>query len=239
MPSTTDTATTIDSLDNPSATVTSVFMGFPFLSHRPLPRSRASCCSPQVPCTAGASDQFSDVEVPHCLHVPPPPRPFAHAAAASPANSSDALLCPHLTIHPALVSCHSDDVLIPLPRMSRLHFLCLPSTCLAGWLQRPMPSWVELMSICCFFVFSVRKYIDIEYTWMGISRQWEAAGEQEEGHRRNHKILKRSLFRLNGYESEGKPFKTPPKRQELVVIAQILVYNLPYDFYTCPRASSA
>jgi hypothetical protein len=130
--------------------------------------------------------------------------------------------------------------LLPMLQLSRLHFLCLPSTCLAGWLHWPMPSWVELLSICCFFVFSERKYIDIEYTWMGISRQWEAVGDQEEGHRRNHKILKRSVFASNGYESEGKPFKTPPKRQELVVIAtQILVYNLLYDFNTCPRASSA
>jgi hypothetical protein len=61
-PCTTDTATI---LDGPPASITSVLLGSLVVSARAqlLLRSRASCCSPQVPCVSGAPDQVSDDEV--------------------------------------------------------------------------------------------------------------------------------------------------------------------------------
>jgi hypothetical protein len=75
---------------------------------------------------SGASDQVSDGEVSiPCLqlHVPSP-----HAAAASPADSDDEVPVPHFTLHPALVSCDTDDgSLISRPSLPHIYsFTYLP-----------------------------------------------------------------------------------------------------------------
>jgi hypothetical protein len=54
-PCTTDTATTLDSLVGPPASVTSVLLGSPVMSPQPPPRFRISCCSPQVSCMTDTS----------------------------------------------------------------------------------------------------------------------------------------------------------------------------------------
>jgi hypothetical protein len=104
-PCTTDTATTSDSKEDPTASISSVLLGSPFVSPWTLPSSSVSCRSPQLPCVSNASDQVNDDEVPIlCLHVTSPPRPSACAAAASPADSDDKSPIPQFS-HPALVSC--------------------------------------------------------------------------------------------------------------------------------------
>jgi hypothetical protein len=91
----------------------------------------------------------------NCLNSgpPPPKRPSAHAAAASPADSDDELPRPRFTYHHALGSCDSDDeVLIPRHRLS-----CLPSTSLPSVRLRPVRQaaglgLLSVISICFFFV---------------------------------------------------------------------------------------
>jgi hypothetical protein len=57
-----------------------------------------SSYSPQAPCVFGASNPVSDDEVYiPCLHVPPPRRPSAHAAAASLADSDDVVPIPRFS----------------------------------------------------------------------------------------------------------------------------------------------
>jgi hypothetical protein len=51
-PCTTDTATTLDSMDGPPTCTTSILLGSSVLSSWPLPGARVSCCSPQVPCVS-------------------------------------------------------------------------------------------------------------------------------------------------------------------------------------------
>jgi hypothetical protein len=71
----------------------------------------------------GAPYQVSDDEVPiSCLHVTSPPRPSAHAAAASPIDSDDELPIPRFSHHLALVSCYGDAE-VPLLRRIVSH-LC-------------------------------------------------------------------------------------------------------------------
>jgi hypothetical protein len=120
---TTDTATTLDTMDGPPASVTSVFLGSPVVSPQPLPRSRLSCFSPQVPCVSGAPDHVSDDEVPiPCLHVTLPPRPAARAAATSPANSDDEVPIPRFSHRPALLSrCGDAEVSLLPSSVSRFH----------------------------------------------------------------------------------------------------------------------
>jgi hypothetical protein len=92
-------------------------------------------------------------EIALTLDPPPPKRPSAHAAAASPADSDDELPRPRFTYHHALGSCDSDDeVLIPRHRLS-----CLPSTSLPSVRLRPVRQaaglgLLSVISICFFFV---------------------------------------------------------------------------------------
>jgi hypothetical protein len=88
-----------------------------------LPRSRISCCSPQVSCMSGAPDQVSD-DVRFlflvCMSLALP-QPAAHAAAPSPANSDEEVPIPRFSHRTALVSCYGDaDVSLPRPSVSRL-----------------------------------------------------------------------------------------------------------------------
>jgi hypothetical protein len=117
-PCTADTATTLDSMDGPPA---SVLLGSPVVSLQPLPRLRIPCCNPQVSCVSGAPDQVSDDEVPiPLLLATSPPRPFARAAATSPAESDDEVPIPCFSHRTDLVSCYGDAE-APLPRPSVSH----------------------------------------------------------------------------------------------------------------------
>jgi hypothetical protein len=105
IPCTSDTATTLDSIDGPTAYITSVLLllGSPVVAPPPFPRSRGFCCTPQVLGVPGAPDRVSDDEGPiPCLHVTSSPRPSAHAA--SPADSDDEVSIPRFSHHPSLVS---------------------------------------------------------------------------------------------------------------------------------------
>jgi hypothetical protein len=121
-PCTTDTATTLDSMDGPPASVASVLLGSPVQSPRPLPRSCISCCSPQVSCVSGAPNQVSDDGVPiPRLHVSAPPRPSAGAASTPPADSDDEGPILRFSRCTALISYYGNAA-VPLPRpcVSRL-----------------------------------------------------------------------------------------------------------------------
>jgi hypothetical protein len=156
----------LDSMDGPPASVASALLGFPAVSPQPFPRSRVCCCSPQVPCMSGAPVQVSDDEFPiSCLHVTSPPRPAAHAAAASPTDSDDELPIPRFSHHPALVS-WDGDAEVSLRRRSVSHLTTPPPLVLfapnpprTGWRLRPMPSRVWLIPVC-LFSFVVAQYTD-------------------------------------------------------------------------------
>jgi hypothetical protein len=86
------------------------------MSPRLPPRSRISCCSPQVSCVSGAPDQINHDEIPiPRLHVTFPPQPSAHTAAPSPADSDDKAPIVHFSPRTALVTCYGDAE-VPLPR---------------------------------------------------------------------------------------------------------------------------
>jgi hypothetical protein len=132
-PCTTDTATTLDSLACPPASVASALLGSPVRSPQPPPRSRGFCCSPQVP---GTPDQISDEEVriPR-LHGTFPPQPSAHAAAPSPADSADEVLLLRFSHCAALVLCDGDaEEFLPRPGVSCLSSSPSPS------IVRPQPA---------------------------------------------------------------------------------------------------
>jgi hypothetical protein len=136
-PCTTDTATTLDSLDGPPASVASVLLGFPVESPQLPPRSHISCCSPQASDVSGAPDLGGDDDVPlRPLPVtPPPPRPFARATASSLADSDDDVPSPLILHRTALLLCYGDAA-IPLPRpgVSRL------SSSTSPHIVRPQPA---------------------------------------------------------------------------------------------------
>jgi hypothetical protein len=94
-PCRTGTAPTLDCMDGPPASVTSVLLAS-LVYPQPLPRSHTSCCSPQV---SGAPSQVSNDQVPiPQLHVTCPLRPSA----------------PHFSHCSALLSCYG-DAYVPLP----------------------------------------------------------------------------------------------------------------------------
>jgi hypothetical protein len=102
--------------------------GFPIVSPQPLPRSRGSCCSPQVPCVSSASDHVSNDKVPiPCLHVTAPPRPSALAAATSP------------TVIWTFPFCVSHTVLLWFHGMVMLRFVSCAPVFLAFILPPPSP----------------------------------------------------------------------------------------------------
>jgi hypothetical protein len=73
IPTTTDSGIPMDSLDgSPASVILDSSCAYP----QPLPWSGISCCSLQVHCMSGASDQVNtdDVRIP-CLHVPSPMQP--------------------------------------------------------------------------------------------------------------------------------------------------------------------
>jgi hypothetical protein len=63
----------MESLDDPSAFATSDLAGSPLVSPWPHPRSRVSCCSPQVPCVSGALTRSATMRFPFlvCMSLPP------------------------------------------------------------------------------------------------------------------------------------------------------------------------
>jgi hypothetical protein len=72
-PCTTDTATTLDSLVGPPASVTSVLLGSPVMSPQPPPRPRICCCSPQVSCMTDTSTRSAKMRFPFLVCMSPPP----------------------------------------------------------------------------------------------------------------------------------------------------------------------
>jgi hypothetical protein len=143
-------------MDGPPASVISVLLGSPAVSPQQLPRSRISCCSPQVSCMSGAPDQGSDDEVPiPRLHVTSPLRPSARAAATLPADSDDEVPIPSFSRCTALIWCYGDATLLLLcPSVSRLSSsTSLPIVCPhpAGWRPRRIPCRVWSIPICFFF----------------------------------------------------------------------------------------
>jgi hypothetical protein len=118
------TASTLDSLVGPPASVNSVLLGSPVLSPQLPPRSRISCCSPQESYVPGNPSQISDDQVPiPRLHVTSSPQLSAHDAATSPANSDDEVPIQRFSHYTALVSCYGDaEVPLPNPGVSCLSF---------------------------------------------------------------------------------------------------------------------
>jgi hypothetical protein len=159
-PCTTDNATTLDSLVGPPASVTSILLGSPIMSPQPPPRSRFFCCSHQVSCVSGTSDQISDDEL---------RSPRLHGTF--PISFLPMLLLPRLPTvmtkfsfrvsHTVLWVCDGDaEVSLPRPGVSCLSSspsYCSPSICPAGWRPWPIPSWVWLIPIC-FFFFTFSKF---------------------------------------------------------------------------------
>jgi hypothetical protein len=131
-PCTTDTATTLDSLVGPLASVTSVLLGSPIMSPQLPPTYRFFCCSHQVSCLSGTSDQISDDEL---------RSPRLHGTF--PLSLQPMLLIPRLptvmtSSHSAFLTPCSGFVMVMLRFLSHaLVFLAFPSPLLLFALNLP------------------------------------------------------------------------------------------------------
>jgi hypothetical protein len=161
-PSSSDSTTTVDSLDGSHASVPSVILASPFANPRLLSQSTFAVVVPRCLVCLVLSTWSVMPRSPYLVYRPCPPRDLLNAAATLLADSDDEVPIPGFPPRSALVLCYSDDEVLILSVaacafLSVLQFpsLCSPWSCPVGLWPRPMPSWIWLMSIC-FFVFHAK-----------------------------------------------------------------------------------